>query len=710
MFALNAISPKVPADMSKTSPEYEHQLAGAIDWNHPDLRDDADGIRAGSPREQLRCVIKRIREHRPEYFGFSSNYMDDLRATADAARVRDAEVAFDEACESDLFFPPHTNAYAAIGCDNLLLAINEQRMATLRDRVLARQNDWGRNIWSFGITRGVADLIRYLLPIRCCQDEDFLPLFGWLTQIAPIEWAASSRWSERELGCSGHNWWLASFLGLCTAGTLFPHFCPLEPFGNLLPQYLERESRILFESDGWSKEGAFGYHHLSVLHLVEFTRLAQRHGVKLSKSHFDRLGASAEATLAMLGPDGYAATFGDDTHPWPENNSLNRNSQQQLNQSRIADSLRALAARYELPHAKYICEKLYGDPPPWVASAGDNLTEDYNKLKATPPALDTMLVQSGLYAMRSGWTRDSDWLAINAMPVGPVVSSHKHADLFNLELTVRGRRVLVDNWYGDITADDGTYGSREDVLDDPMKRRWRVGSFAHNVLTIDDRDIVDVQQVYRYAQTERPLVDEFVSDPQYCFFSGVHEAYRRQGSAVAAHRRKLFYVRGGYWILIDRITPNDNAPHTLTQHFHMPPSARCNGKTFQTSGRDGNILIVPLIERDTQLNLEPNPYPIQGYQNPDHATVTRRCCGPMIMMCVLHPFVGADAPQVKLRHVPAFNADQSLTPWQATSVEVTVDGRSDYFFCQHTHWCLPWRSENHAHTVRTFHSAIGPVI
>jgi len=684
---------------------YEQQLAELIDWNHPDLADTDSTVRSASSREQLLNVTRRIRLHPLNYFGFEPTYIDQLRASADPSRLEKAKAYFDRALQSDLLFPPHANAFVAVGRDNLLLILDEQRCKQICEAVLARQSDWGNNIWSFGITRGIADLIRFMASLPCCADEDLLPLFGWLTQIAPEEWRSARLWSERSLGSSGHNWWLASYLGLWTAGALFSHFTNLRQYASLLPTYLEREISLLFEADGWSKEGSFMYHRVSVIHLMEFTRLAERHGVRFSRSFYDQLQTIANATCTMLGPDGYGPTFGDDTHPWPEGSTRADQMKRHLEMNDVVNSYRAIAARFSVPAAKYICEQLYTEPLPYLTEAGDNLSGAYADLPATAPPLDTALTRSGLYAMRNGWTSDSDWLAVNAMSIGETVSSHKHADIFNLEMCVRGRRVLVDNWYGDISEDDGSYKSRADLINDPMKRRWRVGSSAHNVATVDERDIVDVKQVYRYEQTEHPFVDEFISKPEYCFFSGVHEAYRRLEHPVDAHRRKLFYLRDKYWILIDRFTTKDEEPHQFTQHFHLPPQAQQGENGFTTTGEGGNVLVAPMLEEGTVLNLEPNPHPIRGYQNPDHATITRNRGGDTIMVCVLVPFIGSQMPDVQLRHVPVRNEDQLLNPWQATSLEISIDGKSDYFFCQHMHWCLAWQAEQYAGTTRLFHSS-----
>jgi hypothetical protein len=660
---------------------WETQLAEQLDWEHPTL--------AGLPRGELWPALRRLRARGDEYFGFSAGYLEALRRTATAAEIAAAQQQFDAALRGDLFFPPHTNAFAALGADTLALAVDAARAAALARRVRDRQADWGRAVWAFGITHGVAELLRCLCPLPACREEDLAPLLGWLTAIAPVEWADARTWSERLLGCTGHNWWVHTFFGFWMAGALFPQLRGLRQFAALAPAYLEREVDLLFAGDGWSKEGAAGYHRFAALNAVAFARLAERHGVKFSPAFQAKLRTIADATWRLTAPDGDSPMFGDCR---PAARACWR-------------PLQCLTARFGLPEAKGALEELGAGVPRWLGDNGDDLTAAYRQLPAARPPLDTALPDSGLYAMRTDWTTRADWMAINAMPVGEIGSSHKHADIFNLEVCVRGRRVLVDNWYGDVTENDGTYQSAAEIRHDPMKRRWRVGSGAHNVATVNREDQVPVQQIYRYGWPVRPVVETFVSAPRYVLFSGAHEGYRRLAQPVAAHRRSIFWLRGEYWIVFDRFTVEGAADRSFQQHFHLPPGARVlpAGRVC-TTGAGGNLLVAPVPGLSGELTIEPNPYPIRGYQNPDHVMIEARAPGDWLMAAVLVPFGDDAVPPLSIEVLPVTADERPLSPWEATALAITVNGRRDVYFQQHMHWNLPWQAGGSGGTGRWFHS------
>lgn len=688
---------------------WENHLADQIDWSNPDLADIPSRDREALPRDRLCVVVNRIRRHPDEYFGFSTGFFDQLRTSSTPAEIEQARQAVDAALERDLFFPPHNNAFAALGAETLHLGIDEARAARMAQRVLERQADWARTVWMFGITHGVANLLRFLCPHRAVKDEHLLPLFGWLCAIAPVEWQAARGWTERTLGCSGHNWYVHSFFGFWMAGALFPHVKGLKPYAALAPTYLEREAHLLFAEDGWSKEGSASYHRFAALNLIEFARLAERHGVEFRPAFRAKLRTIADATWRMQAPDGDAALFGDAAPAKP------RAERRKPTRGRAVaphEIMRRLAARFGLSQAKGALEQLEPNAPPpkFLPLHGDNLAGAWAALRSEPPPLDTALPYTGLFAMRSNWSSSGDWLAINATTIGPVVSSHMHADIFNIEICVRGRRVLQDNWYGDFTADDGSYKSSPEIRNAPMKRRWRVGSTAHNVATVNNEDQVPVQRVYRYGWHERPFVEAFVSAERYSYFSGVHEAYRRLTAPVVAHRRSIFYLRGEYWVLIDRFTVDGEQERSFQQHFHLLKGAEVlsNGQV-RTHGAEGNLLLVPVTGLTGKLAIEPNPHPIGSYQNPDHVTIETASNGNAIMAVLLVPFEGEDVPAVTANAETVECDGRQQGPWEASGIRIRVGERSDFFFKQHMHWNLAWRGAGHQGTGRLFHSRVGEV-
>jgi hypothetical protein len=93
---------------------------------------------------------------------------------------------------------------------------------------------------------------------------------------------------------------------------------------------------------------------------------------------------------------------------------------------------------------------------------------------------------------------------------------------------------------------------------------------SHTVAVADDMHHLPLRAVYRFDGVVMPTVDEWLSTAEFAYFSGAHEAYERLPQKVSACRRKLFYRRGRYWILIDRFTA------ASPEHRHVYSNAsRC---------------------------------------------------------------------------------------------------------------------------------------
>ena len=337
-----------------------------------------------------------------------------------------------------------------------------------------------------------------------------------------------------------------------------------------------------------------------------------------------------------------------------------------------------------------------GWKPPYeglLPDGGRNVLPEYERIRARPPATrtaDTSLPRSGYYIMRQDWTPDADWVCIESGPLGSLVQSHDHTHIFNFELYSRGRPILIDNG-------SGPYGNSP-------ARMWRVGSASHNVVTVDGADHLPIQDEWRWKGATIPTVNGLITGPGCAYFSGAHEGYRYLPESIASSRRKLFYLRGEYWILLDRFTPETKAEHSYTLHFHVGAPCKLEGNRLVTRGEGGNLLIVPVEGLDGQAALEPCPYPLPGYDNPDHLSYTRRGAGKQLLATLLVPFAGNRPPEVAVRTIGVRADGRTLSPWEATGLEIEIDGRRDVYVDQHMQWNLPWEAGGYTGKGRLFHS------
>ena len=76
------------------------------------------------------------------------------------------------------------------------------------------------------------------------------------------------------------------------------------------------------------------------------------------------------------------------------------------------------------------------------------------------------------------------------------------------------------------------------------------------------------------------------------------------------------------------------------------------------------------------------------------------------MATLLVPFEGDEVPEVAVRTVEVQADGRTLSPWDATGLEIEINGRRDVYVDQHMQWNLPWQAGGCAGEGRLFHSRL----
>ena len=417
-----------------------HQVAqfvcDQVDWSRPELADTdfAAAFLGGHFMEAALGFVRHLRSRETPLLGYTHAYVAELRAGASRGDFESAGRQWEEVHAQPLVVD-HSNTYSHLSAEAIILAVNADRCRRMAEKVLDYQGRWEEGYW--GVVHSTVDLIRYLFPVEECADSDLVPLFAWLLTKARKEWSEARAWTETTLGTSGHNWWAHTFLGFFTLGLFFPEFSGVSRFRALGLDYLDREVDILFDEDGWSKEGAPGYSLFAAGNLMRWAHMAEMNGLVVREPTRAKLRVMADAGWRLIAPDGGYPVFGDDGR------HVSDPPEGSLETAALTD-LRRRAALYCLPEAKWVAEALSPDWTPQygvLSTEGRNLLSAYRRVPTiAPPAPDTCLRHTGYYVMRQDWTRRADYLALVAGPLGPRVTSHQHADRFGFELYARGRR------------------------------------------------------------------------------------------------------------------------------------------------------------------------------------------------------------------------------------------------------------------------------
>lgn len=189
---------------------------------------------------------------------------------------------------------------------------------------------------------------------------------------------------------------------------------------------------------------------------------------------------------------------------------------------------------------------------------------------------------AGHFIMRSGWDADAQWAFFETGPLG---TGHWHLDKLHLSVMAYGRDILVDS--GRFTYQAGPW------------RAHFVGSESHNVILVDGHG----QKSYE-PEAREPMNGNYSITPEYDFVRGIFDAGYEGVEDDVTHTRAVFYARGAYWLVVDRIAAS--RPHEIAAlwHFHPQCTVASDGLAVATTDEGkGNIRIVPTPEVPWRIEL-----------------------------------------------------------------------------------------------------------
>lgn len=198
---------------------------------------------------------------------------------------------------------------------------------------------------------------------------------------------------------------------------------------------------------------------------------------------------------------------------------------------------------------------LFNDAAFGIAPRPDAVLDYAARLGLGAPAAETMSFPESGYHV---WRRGSDAIVVDAGPIGPdYLPGHGHGDIFSFELSLDGRRAVVDG--GTSTYEVGT------------ERDWVRSTRAHNTVEIAGTDQCEFFSAFRVGRRGRPRdVTTSVSE-EGLHVAGWHDGYRRlPGRPI--HHRELAFVPPGVLVVWD--TVESGRPQSAVSRLRFPPGAQ----------------------------------------------------------------------------------------------------------------------------------------
>jgi hypothetical protein len=334
------------------------------------------------------------------------------------------------------------------------------------------------------------------------------------------------------------NWGAMESNGLFHIGVMFPEFRASRAWRETAAERLYGELDNQVYPDGAQHELSTSYHQVSLRNFLWPLQLATLNGVDLPADYTAKLERMFDFNLGMMMPDGTLPALQD--------------AGEVALGPIYREGYRLFPARRDLL---------------WGATGG---------AEGEPPARTSWAFPyAGYLVMRSGWGEDDRYLLFD---VGPYGHAHQHEDKLNLVLYAGGRAQIIDT---------GNYN-----YDASIWRQHILSSAAHNTVLVDGAGQNRRADRSRWDADE-PVPHVWRSKEAYDYAEGAYDDGYGELGRVAAHTRRVLWVKPDYWIVTDQLTPADAAPHRYEALFHLnAPAARVEGGAVRTENAGGANLAI----------------------------------------------------------------------------------------------------------------------
>ncbi|HNR33063.1 MAG TPA: heparinase II/III-family protein, partial [Candidatus Hydrogenedentes bacterium] len=193
------------------------------------------------------------------------------------------------------------------------------------------------------------------------------------------------------------------------------------------------------------------------------------------------------------------------------------------------------------------------------------------------PAGIVALPDTGFYVARP---QPDDFLVFDAGPVGPDYNpGHAHSDTLSFELSLGGRRVVVDS---------GTFSYAADPW-----REYCQSTRAHNTVMIDGVEQTEKWGPwhFRVARRAKPADVDWYEHEGLVVFQGSHTGYDHLPGGPR-HVRRVLLIEARHWVVYDEVWGAGDHVAESFLHFHPEVTLTDDGASWRAdaSGHDLRVL------------------------------------------------------------------------------------------------------------------------
>ncbi len=208
---------------------------------------------------------------------------------------------------------------------------------------------------------------------------------------------------------------------------------------------------------------------------------------------------------------------------------------------------------------------------------------------------------AGHFISRSGYDANAQW---SFFDMGPWGSGHQHNDKLHISISAYGRDLLVDS---------GRFAYTGEVAE--KFRPYAKGTAGHNSILIDQKG-----QTAGPRLAEAPIDDtHFKITDDFDYASNSFDQFI-DVEGKAKHTRAVLYVRGKFWVVVDRIDTDRARKIDALWHWHPESAVEKDGTVVKTTNEFGNLAVIPVSEHKFNIAFikgQETPE-IQGWYSPEY--------------------------------------------------------------------------------------------
>jgi hypothetical protein len=354
---------------------------------------------------------------------------------------------------------------------------------------------------------------------------------------------------------SGNNWLTMEISALATVATNFPEYKGSGEWLEYSIVTMTESMKGQVYADGVQTELTSHYHNVSMFNFELFKEICDRANAKLPDFFNQTIENMYSYIAHAIRPNGYRAL----------NNDGDRGSDR--------DIIIKGSEKFNKPDWAYIATNGKSGTKP---SQGPSYFYPW----------------AGQLISRSSYDENAHW---SFFDVGPWGSGHQHNDKLHISISAFGKDLLVDA---------GRFAYTGEVAE--KFRGYAKGTQGHNSILIDGKGQEPDIRVVSEPLSER----HYKITPEFDYSWNSFDKYYDLKNVK--HTRSMTYVRGNFWVVVDKI--DSDKPRKIETLWHWHPESEIQAMTdgvVSTKNAKGNLRVIPIGNTKWEINM------IKGQEDPE---------------------------------------------------------------------------------------------